>query len=269
MHKKWKNIRDRVSRDIQERKGKRGDGVRKKAPYIYTKQLEFLKDTITPKSTVNTLESTIIIKEEREDDDDEEEASSASSICSPAPNVSQATRMGKRRLHPVEEQNLRSLDNYEKRAKLDKAKEKVEDNDNRHFLLSLVQSLTSLPRHLNTSCRIEIMQCINKYETMSQQHQQPIMYLPTTHSNPGYLPQQIVCPFPHQPLQQPHSFQQPYHTQVYVPNQLQSTSSSNTTNQLQSESQQYPPRTFVYPIRATSPAESTASYSSNITDEVH
>lgn len=34
LHKKWKNIRDRFARDVQERKGKSGDGARNKPPYM-------------------------------------------------------------------------------------------------------------------------------------------------------------------------------------------------------------------------------------------
>ncbi|XP_071056911.1 uncharacterized protein [Onthophagus taurus] len=56
IRKKWKNIRDRFARELQERKGKSGDGARTKAPYVYTKHLQFLKDILTPKQTINSLE---------------------------------------------------------------------------------------------------------------------------------------------------------------------------------------------------------------------
>ncbi|CAH2000281.1 unnamed protein product [Acanthoscelides obtectus] len=45
------------------------------------------------------------------------------------------------------------------------------EDDNYHFALSLVPSLIALPRHLNTKCRIEIMQTISKYATRTEAKQ--------------------------------------------------------------------------------------------------
>ncbi|KAB0799678.1 hypothetical protein PPYR_07558 [Photinus pyralis] len=241
---------------------------------MYGRQLEFLRDTVTPKRTITSIEHSSTqsteVQEERqeekdeddEEDDDVQESPSVSSSRASTPNVAR-THVGKKRLHPVEEKILLSLDRYEKRAKMDKAKEKVEDNDNRHFLLSLVGSLVSLPRHLNTSCRLEIMHCINKYETMAQQHQQPLAYPPTTHSYGGH--QQYTPQHQQHSQQQPHSFEPIHQTQMYVQRQLHS--SLHTSNQVQSESQQYEPRRFVTPGPAPSPAESITSYISHFSDE--
>ena len=115
-------------------------------------------------------------------------------------------------MHPVEEKILRSLDSYEKRAKIEREKEKVENNDNRHFLLSLLESLSLLKRNLNTCCRIEISQCINKYETMRQKQQTTITNPPTTLSYAAYHQY-----YPHQ-IQQS-AYQTQPHLQTYAENQ--------------------------------------------------
>lgn len=233
MHKKWKNVRDRFARDLQERKGKSGNGARKKPPYMYAQQLDFLKDTVNPKRTVSSLErktnGSTSVQEEREENghEGEEEVTSGPSNPSSRPNVLRApvTKVGKKRLHPIEEKILRSLDNYEKRTKTGQAKEISEDDDNRHFLLSMLKNLSSLPQHLNTSCRIELMQCINKYQIMNNpQHQ----------------------------FQQPHHSQSVQHPPMY----------SN-----QDQSQVLPTRKVLIPRSTVSPAESATSYVSHFTDE--
>lgn len=225
---------------------------------MYSQQLEFLRDIVASKRTVTSLEQTNMDftsdqerEEEHESNDEEDvtqEFTSESSTHSSARNISR-TKVGKKRLHPVEDKILQSLDRYEKKSKIDKAKETVEDDNNRLFLLSLVQSLAALPQHLNTRCRIEIMQCINKYETMDQhQNQPPSQYLSTIRSYPSY--QQ----YNQQSQQLPH-FQPIHHTQMYIPSQLQSQHS------------QHQPTTSVTPMPTPSPAESAASYISSFVGE--
>lgn len=224
LHKKWKNIRDRFARDLQERKGKTGEGARKKAPYMYARQLEFLRDTLTPQKTSNSLEGDK--KEEDEEDDEEDDA-----LIEKRPRIS---RVGKKKLHPIEEKILRSLDKCEKEKMT-----KTDDDDNRHFLLSLLPSLSSLPRHLNTRCRIEIMQCINKYETMISQHpQQPTTNLCQQYSN--------HCLSQQQQQQQQHLQFQPLRSETHF------------------SYQQYQPTAIV---PTPSPAESVASYVSSFIEE--
>lgn len=229
---------------------------------MYSQQLEFLRDIVASKRTVTSLEQTNMEftsdqerEEEHESNDEEDvtqEFTSESSTHSSARNISR-TKVGKKRLHPVEDKILQSLDRYEKKSKIDKAKETVEDDNNRLFLLSLVQSLAALPQHLNTRCRIEIMQCINKYETMDQhQNQPPSQHLSTIQSYPSY---QQYNPQPQQQSQQLPHFQPIHHTQMYIPSQLQSQHS------------QHQPTTSVTPMPTPSPAESAASYISSFVGE--
>lgn len=142
LHKKWKNIRDNFSRCLQNRR-KSGEGANTKVPYMYSNQLQFLRDTLEPRKTTNSLEAVVEIREEE------------TSKCQ--------KQVSKKRLHPVEEKIISSLERYEKRAHIE------DDDDNKHFLLSLLPSLSALPKRLNTGCRLEVMQVINKFENMAHQ----------------------------------------------------------------------------------------------------
>ncbi|KAL1489672.1 hypothetical protein ABEB36_013614 [Hypothenemus hampei] len=139
---------------------------------MYTRQLGFLKGSITARKTISSLESESIAstsaqREDEEEHKDDEEELLSPTPCSSGTNILRASRtqVGKKNLHPFEKRLLYSLDRYEK-------KENVADDDNRQFLLSLIPSLSSLPKNLNTNCRIELMQCISKYEAMCQPFQQ-------------------------------------------------------------------------------------------------
>lgn len=118
------------------------------------------------------------------------------------------SKIGKKRMHPVEEKILNSLESYEKRAN-----KTLSEDDNHYFALSLVPSLISLPRHLNTKCRIEIMQTISKYASMAEQNQTaPIIPfsqdLYHIHNNSmNYLKMQPANRTPHH-LQQLHQLNQ-------------------------------------------------------------
>ncbi|CAH1985395.1 unnamed protein product [Acanthoscelides obtectus] len=172
LHKGWIEIRDGFAR-----KGKSGDGASKEAPDMYPQKFGLLGDTVAPKRTAGSLEQTIIVisddeqgEGEYEGDDQQDgiqESTSVPPIHSSASNIPH-TKVGKKRQHPVEDRSLRLLNRFEKRSKIYKAKETVE-NDNRRFLLSLVQNLAALPRLLNTPCKVEIMNCIHKYENMNLQ----------------------------------------------------------------------------------------------------
>lgn len=229
---------------------------------------------MTPRRTVSSFESTdprsTSVQDERveegnEDDGEDElqEATSASSSTRSSVKASR-TQLGKKRLHPVEDKILRALEKCENR---NEAREKVEHDDDRHFLLSLLKSLSSLPSHLKTSCKIEIMQCINKYENISrQQHQNQtsFTYVPTTQSYSGHQ-QNDNFQQPYQSQPQSYHFKPMHHPQMYIPNQ-QPSASPYSQSQLQSESQ-YPPRTFATSIPTPSPIESASSYISNFTEE--
>lgn len=149
LQKKWKHIRDRYARDVKERKGKSGQGSTKKIPYIYGKFLTFLDNTIMAKKTVSSLE------------DDAEEAAAAVSNVSASTSKETEVNVGKKRkIDPVEEQILEALRTNKTRRE---QQEKMEDNEDRHFLLSLLPSLMQIPPNLKLNARMDIMQCIKNY----------------------------------------------------------------------------------------------------------
>lgn len=170
LHKKWKNVRDRFVRDFHERRGLSEDS-HKKPPYLFTEQLDFLRPCLVPKNTVSSLERISAgyksVPEEREEeteDDDDELQEAISTFDSHA-------QVDNKRLHAIEARILNRIEKYERKAKRFKVNE---ENDNRQFLLSLLPSLESLPRNLNTRCRIDIMQTIDTYENMRELQQQPM-----------------------------------------------------------------------------------------------
>lgn len=172
---------------------------------MYASQLEFLRDTVTHKKPVNALERSSAgestkVKVERDENDavgsgggggDGHENTSTPFAVVQSTTVTKVKRTsgGKKRTNNTVDEKILAMDSCEKKTKIDSSpKEKNDDNDNRHFLLSLVDSLSSLPRKLNTSCRIEMLQCINKYE---QLHQQPL--LPPANESAAETTNRRVC----------------------------------------------------------------------------
>lgn len=66
----------------------------------------------------------------------------------------------------------------------------MEADDNRYFLLSLLPTMSTLPKRLNTKCRLELMQVINKYEELAyklgEQHNTVHVKLENPVSSPSY-----------------------------------------------------------------------------------
>lgn len=171
IRKKWKNIRDRFARELQERKGKSGDGARTKAPYVYTKHLQFLKDILTPKQTINSLEQ---ISNTEPIISEQEPGPSMTN-----PPQTEWKRLGKKRLYPFEDKLINSLETVQKKMMEAKSTPPDDNDDNRHFVLSLQPSLSALPRHLNTLCRIELLQVMSKYETYGHSRQNQLQTIPS------------------------------------------------------------------------------------------
>lgn len=242
LHKKWKHIRDNFTRDLQLRKGKSGDGASRKAPYMYAQQLEFLRDTVEPKQTTNSLQPP---DEEQLNDD----GPSTSTISTPV-----QTGIGKKRLHPVEERIIHSLDRIDKRANTQP------DDDNRHFLLSLLPTLASLPKRMNSNCRLAVMQVLNKYEGYAlQENQHSTSLFPIQHG-PAYLPHQHQYERPH------HSYQPQQSTQQYTfSKQPQLQQQRVQQSQQMEEYNNSPQQERQY--AATSPADTIASIISNYNSE--
>lgn len=138
-------------------------------------------DVIVPKQTINALDPTETLDDKSSHEFDENIRETPNQISSKESSF----KIGKKRLHPVEERHLRSLKSYEKRVT-----KRFTEDDNHYFALSLVPSLASLPRQLNIKCRTQIMETISKYITMAEQR---IAHLPA-HQRP-YCIQSTPSPY--------------------------------------------------------------------------
>lgn len=94
---------------------------------MYAQQLHFLRNTVEPKETSNSLQGS------HEQQPDFIENAASLSIPTPGPTTRVASGVGKKRLNPVEERIILPLE------RLDNNKsQSVEDDDNCHFLLSML-----------------------------------------------------------------------------------------------------------------------------------
>ncbi|XP_037931079.1 uncharacterized protein LOC119665896 [Teleopsis dalmanni] len=137
LHKKWKNIRDRFARDISSKKRKYRDKSECKSPYMFTEQLQFLREVVISKRKA---------KSHTTQNEDEEHIVNT---------------------HP-KNPNQYSLEESAFSTEENKHKE-LQKDDNYHFLLSLLPSLSGLTKALNLNCRIELMQIVAKYVSVSRE----------------------------------------------------------------------------------------------------
>lgn len=203
--KKWKNLRDRFARDVHERKEKTGSGSRNKAAYMYAQQMMFLKDIIKHHKTKSSMDDS---QSGAQSADGEEVSYSNESKFIGEKKRTEDYQVGsshqsqlmrkKRKLNLVEMKLLKALDDTISRREM---RAKLEEDDDRHFLLSLLPAMKFIPTHLKLTARMDLMQCINKYSTYTATLPPLHMYEPQH----NYLLQQKH----EQPL---HQYQQVGHT---------------------------------------------------------
>lgn len=246
---------------MQERKGKSGQAARKKSPYVHAQQLSFLEDTLKNRLTTNSIANE---EESLEAENPEDFSTPSSSRRNLSTETSITTNIGKkRRLNPVETKLIEALD---KKAEEHKKKEKINEDDDRLFLLSLLPSLKSIPPHFKLSARMDIMQSINKYfiPTPTTTCSSKIPYhaiVPSTSSRSSNIPYQESVPSTS--YQPSNSFQSQTQQQMEPQSQniyekyttlLTKRSTENSQANLELQSQ-------------LSPAESIQSYITNFSAE--
>ncbi|XP_055624020.1 uncharacterized protein LOC129767315 [Toxorhynchites rutilus septentrionalis] len=173
LHKKWKNVRDNFARELHGRARSKGRiHGHPKAPYMYTENLQFLKDIILSKESK---------RHSRQGSPEQPQPQLAGGTdSSPIPLTAPrriVRKISKRKLHPVEEKTFRPSESKRRLHPVDKKVfcpskrldridnfQPAENDDNRLFLLSLLPSISSLPKMLNSRCRLEIMQVVYKFE---------------------------------------------------------------------------------------------------------
>lgn len=130
MKDKWRNIRDRFVKHVNQ--GKSGDSAAKKKKYIYSDALSFLLQTLEKRKTSGNMEEDADEQEHRneeksvEEDDDEEIL--AVSVPSKVPRSEYRLR-GKANLSPFQTELLKRL--------TETSKQEEEDPD-KAFLFSLL-----------------------------------------------------------------------------------------------------------------------------------
>lgn len=223
LQKKWKNIRDRYSRELQEKRGKSGNSSKKKSPYMHSQALMFLEDTVkNRKASISASMddsqglSQSVDNAEVESQQEVKLRTECSSIEQGVPLPRNRPIKKKRRLIPSEPKIIPPLENDTvRKEKTDKS----EEDYDRHFLLSLLPTMKFIPGHLKLNARIEIMQAISKYTLytppISSPHPRHHLYEPQS----AYLMQsqlhwqqqqshhQQVDPLLHQPTDLPMSNQ--------------------------------------------------------------
>uniref|UniRef100_A0A6P7EYI0 Uncharacterized protein LOC114324624 n=1 Tax=Diabrotica virgifera virgifera TaxID=50390 RepID=A0A6P7EYI0_DIAVI len=132
LQKKWKNIRDRYSKNVKQNKRKSGQAGRKNV-YKYTNQLAFLSDVIHLRFADISMNN----------------------IDPPSPK--KRNSLEKALLGAIGKHNVRQNQNTQKDCYAD---------DDKFFLLSLLPFLKSIPPHFKFAVRMDIMQSINKFNVI-------------------------------------------------------------------------------------------------------
>lgn len=151
---------------------------------MYALQLSFLKDTIQPRATSSSLDFDNVQSPEIIDNN------SSASLEKETPSIKtterRATEIGKKRKLPyADEKLLEAIENNairrENKERLEtihrQNREKLDDDEDRHFLLSLLSQLKSLPLHLKFHTRIEMLQVLQK-NALQAASAAPVNYLP-------------------------------------------------------------------------------------------
>ncbi|CAG9771468.1 unnamed protein product [Ceutorhynchus assimilis] len=156
LQKRWKNIRDRYSREIKKNQGKSGKGQKGKSAYKYTSQLWFLNDVIQRLPADASMDD---IKLETG-----LAAETSTSTVYDEPSAEHVTK--KRKGNIVERKRVEALasPNINQEGQIQTINSNEEDD--RLFLLSLVPFLKSIPPHSKLAARMDIMQSINKFMTV-------------------------------------------------------------------------------------------------------
>lgn len=270
LQKKWKNARDRYSRDVIKRIGKSGQGAKKRAPYVYAVQMSFLEDTIQHRATDSSMNDDQVEHSQALDKEFEMnegaqtsnelnennitgqalQQSHATTSSNLSVNLTEKVVIGKKRKIPLIEAKL--IEALDANAKRRETKEN-ENDDDRLFLLSLLPQLKQLPPHLKLSARLSILQALNKFvlEIPYNQHQPPPFH---------YRAPSTEHRAPPDPLhQQPLVYLQHSQHQTY----LQATEKTPEHQKMQSNTAP----TEILPNETTSPlqspSESIYSYYSN------
>lgn len=151
LKKKWKNIRSCFAREIRRMKNtKSGSSASHKTPYIYFKQLLFLKNTI---GNLNPERS--ITEEEKSTTDQE-----------PLGPYSRENIVGRKKKKPSDDGTRELLETLNKCIDTRKNNADIlERDEDRMFLLSLLSSFRKIPEHKKPAAKIQLITMIDSFGT--------------------------------------------------------------------------------------------------------
>lgn len=154
---RWKNLRDRYAKEVKlQREAPSGSGRRKKTPYVYTARMSFLNDVMQFRTTANSLEKDGDLLNEMPQQREVGSSPTGGSSVTP-----ESRPFGKkRRLDPVEAKIVAAIEANTAARKLQQPQN---EDDDLHFLMSLLSTVKSVPPHLKMKCRLDVMQVIMKY----------------------------------------------------------------------------------------------------------
>ncbi|KAK2585156.1 hypothetical protein KPH14_008660 [Odynerus spinipes] len=168
MHIKWKNLRDAYIRHIRlvttSRKERKSQRIK---PYIYTKQMDFLRRIINCRPTSNSLRSMDRNDDVSNDSDSMEETTSTSV------DINQTTSMSPslgRRETRLENKSIGSVD-YEQQQQVQSGHHEFqEENDDMAFYRSLLPTLRMLRPEQKLNFRIDVMKLLTVYTTSQERN---------------------------------------------------------------------------------------------------
>lgn len=169
MQKKWKNIRDSFLRELRRIKcTKSGSAAARKSPYIYFKQLLFLKPTVEQNNTDSNLNDV-------EDNVDNPILESVSQATPRSKKKKVESNIEREDLVSILKESINSRNERELR---------YENDSDRMFLLSLLNDFKKIPESAKMSAKIEIFNVIHRAQC--GRHDLVHMEPRTSYTQPGH-----------------------------------------------------------------------------------
>ncbi|GBM68724.1 hypothetical protein AVEN_69136-1 [Araneus ventricosus] len=154
LQKKWKNIRDWFSRELGE-KPKSGDGSRKKTPYMYSQQLQFLRDTLAFRKTTNSLVPDVQVCGDTDFNVSSPSIDVTEEATKPPPRKRSRTNN-----HLIEKKIIEVLGkNMTDRQEIAKNNQDAD----RLYLLSLLPALKFIQPHLILKAKMKILEVLDEF----------------------------------------------------------------------------------------------------------
>ncbi|XP_043255083.1 uncharacterized protein LOC122398887 [Colletes gigas] len=158
IHRRWKNMRQCFKREIDKRRALKFGSGRTWTTYEHFDALSFLVPVFAKKKTVSKSH------DDTGKERSENERGKESLAESPQPGSSARRGVKRKSIERdhVEELSQVLIESLSERRVV----ETEEHDDDKHFLLSLLNSTKSVPRCLKLAMRTEIMQVVAKYCTL-------------------------------------------------------------------------------------------------------